>query len=388
MTVLSRPWWVKVHRYLGLTLLCFLLVISCTGFALVFEREWDALLNPGLYRVDEPAGTALSPTELASRVERQLPQARVAHLPLPEDTQRALVLEVEPRSHPVTGEPYPLAYDEVFVDPVSGAVNGVRQWGECCSRANVLPLLYKVHNRLLLPQSLGRPLLAVIAMSWLLLSAVGIYLALPQAGLRTGRWRRFWGYRRGLPGRAGLLQLHRFAGLWALPLMLAMIITGIAMALDRQLTRPVLEALAGPVESTIWDQRAAGVAATVGEPVGFDLALEAARAMAAKRSGLGSPTAIDLSLSRGLYRVQFAGAKLPGAAAREVYVDSASAAVVGNTFDPGLTELVLGNRQPLHGGKLLGMAGRLLVAVTGVVLALMALTGLVMMWRRHTSRRS
>jgi uncharacterized iron-regulated membrane protein len=300
-----------------------------------------------------------------------------------------LVLEVEPRLDPASGQPYPLAYDEVFVDPTSGAVNGLRQWGECCSRANILPLLYKVHNRLLLPQSTGRPLLAGIALSWLLLSVVGVYLTLSASARRPGRWRRIWGYRRGLSGRAQLLQLHRCAGLWAVPLMLTMIVTGVAMALDRELTRPLLGALAGPATSTLWEQRAAGTGTGAGalQSVDFDSALEAARGFAADWPELGPAIAIDLSHSRGLYRVQFADAQLPGAAPWEVYVDTASAAVAGSTLDAGLMAVILNNRQRLHGGDLLGIGGRLLVAVTGGVLALMALTGLLMVWR-HSTRRA
>jgi uncharacterized iron-regulated membrane protein len=373
-----------LHRYLGLTLLCLLVVISFTGFALAFEREWDALLNPDLYSVAGRAGEVLPPSELVSRVQRQLPRARVVHLPLPGDARRALVLEVEPRLDAAGGQPYPLAYDEVFVDPTSGAVNGLRQWGECCSRANILPLLYKVHNRLLLPQSTGRPLLAGIALSWLLLSAVGVYLALSTGSRRPGRWRRSWGYRRGLAGRARLLQLHRCAGLWAMPLMLTMIITGVAMALDRELTRPLLSALAGPANSTLWEQRATDTGAGAVPAVDFDGALQAGRGFAADWPELGPAIAIDLSHSRGLYRVQFADVQLPGAAPWEVYVDTASAAVAGSTVDAGLTAAILNNRQRLHGGDLLGIGGRLLVAATGGMLALMALTGLSMMlWRRR-----
>ncbi len=386
MTPISHRLLAKLHRYLGLTLLGFLLVISFTGFALAFEREWDALLNPGLYGVEGRAGEALSPSELVSQVQRQLPRARVVHLPLPGDASRALVLEVEPRLDAASGQPYPLAYDEVFVDPTSGAVNGLRQWGECCSRANMLPLLYKVHNRLLLPQSTGRPLLAAIALSWLLLSAVGVYLVLSAGSRRPGRWRSIWGYRRGLSGRAQLLQLHRFAGLWAVPLMLTMIVTGVAMALDRELTRPLLSVLAGPATDTLWERRATGTGAGATQAVDFDDALEAARGFAADWPELGPAVAIDLSPSRGLYRVQFADAQLPGAAPREVYVDTASAAVAGSTFDAGLTTVILNNRQRLHGGGLLGIGGRILVAVTGGVLALMALTGLLMVWQRSTRR--
>lgn len=383
MPIRLRTFALKVHRYLGLTLLGFLLVISLTGFFLTFEREWDAVLNPELYRVSAPIGELPSPSQLVAQIEARLPQAQVTHLPLPGNTGRALVLEVTPRLDPYTGKPYRLEFDEVFVDPSSGMINGLRQWGECCSRANLLPMVYKVHNRLLLPTSTGRQVLAAIALAWLLLSAVGIYLALFAGTRSSSRWGLLFSWRRGLSGRAQWLQLHRLTGLWAAPLMLTMIVTGVAMALDKELAQPLAAAVVGPAKPTVWEQRAAMASEHRKRAVSFDTALEIARGAAQRWPEVGEAVAIEVATDRGLYRVQFADRSLPGASPIDIYVESTNGVVVGDTVEAGLTRTMLENRQTLHGGDLLGLGGRLLVATTGLLLSLMALTGLLMTLRRH-----
>lgn len=388
MPTALHPFLVKLHRYLGLTLLGFLLVISLTGFFLAFEREWDAVLNPELYQVSGSATQTLSPSQLVAAVETRLPRAQVTHLPLPGKAERALMLEVEPRIEPSTGRPYQLDFDEVFVDPGNGAINGVRQWGECCSRANLLPLLYKLHNRLLLPSSTGRRILAGIALGWLLLSTVGVYLALFSGRRRASLRSPLFHWRQGLSGRARLRQLHRLAGLWALPLMLVSIVTGVAMALDRELAQPLATALACPAGPDVWEQRADPATEHRERAVSFDTALETARTAARGWPEAGGAVAIDRSPRRGLYRVRFAHPVLPGASPRDVYVDSASGTVVGETGEVGLARTLLANRQTLHGGDLLGPVGRVLVATTGLLLALMALTGLLMTLRRQTRQNT
>ena len=165
--------------------------------------------------------------------------------------------------------------------------------------------------------------------------------------------------------------------------MLTMIVTGVTMALDKELAQPLATALAGPAEPSLWDQRAVTAVNHTEHTVSFDTALESARNAARNWGEAGDPVAIDLSTDRGLYQVRFADHNVPGASPRSIYVDSDSGAVAGQSPETGLVWTALDNRKVLHGGDLLGVFGRALVATTGLLLALMALTGLLMtLWRR------
>jgi uncharacterized iron-regulated membrane protein len=120
---------IRVHRYLGLVLLGFVLVISLSGLSLVYQHELDALINPDLYAVEVPGAPSLPAAALVRAVEQRFPEVYVTHLPLVAIAERAQVVYVAPQVDAASGELYSVAYDEVFLDPGSGRVNGMRQWG-------------------------------------------------------------------------------------------------------------------------------------------------------------------------------------------------------------------------------------------------------------------
>ncbi|HMB59080.1 MAG TPA: PepSY domain-containing protein, partial [Xanthomonadales bacterium] len=92
-----------LHRYLGLLLAGFLFIAGVTGSFLAFYYEFDALLNPGLFRVEQAGQAALSPTELAQAVNAWDERIRIFYLPIPARPSRATVAYVEPVDNPQTG---------------------------------------------------------------------------------------------------------------------------------------------------------------------------------------------------------------------------------------------------------------------------------------------
>ncbi len=75
----------KLHRYAGLTLALFLVIVGLTGSALAFYEELDAWLNPDLMHVP-PGRPALSASELVSRIEAWDDRMRVTNVTLPGDS--------------------------------------------------------------------------------------------------------------------------------------------------------------------------------------------------------------------------------------------------------------------------------------------------------------
>ncbi|MNG31907.1 hypothetical protein D3C84_1177970 [compost metagenome] len=43
---------------------------------------------------------------------------------------------------------------------------------------------------------------------------------------------------------------------------------------------------------------------------------------------------------------------------------------------------------PIHGGRIIGMTGQVLIAVLGVMIAVLSLTGVYIWWRKLQARRS
>ena len=70
--------------------------------------------------------------------------------PLTPEPGHALLLGVEPRVDPATGYLFEPGYNQVFIDPASGAELGRRQWGAAwpISRETLVSFLYVLHYSL------------------------------------------------------------------------------------------------------------------------------------------------------------------------------------------------------------------------------------------------
>jgi uncharacterized iron-regulated membrane protein len=232
---LTRTLLVSIHRYLGLVLALFLAVLGVTGSIIAFDDEFDAALNPELFEIEAFGAEPLPAAELIRRVNASNARIEAYRLTLSGSPTRAAVIDVRPRSDPATGEPYALDYDEVFIDPVTGRLTGRRLWGECCfERRNVVPFMYKLHNRLLLPIDIGRPLLGAMALLWLVLLVIGAWLTWPVSRPRLRNRVRSWRVRRGTSGVHTTLAVHRTGGLWLWPVLAALALTGAALGLEDQ----------------------------------------------------------------------------------------------------------------------------------------------------------
>lgn len=372
---MSRPLFVRLHRLLGLCFALPLVLIGLSGSVIVFDVELDEWLNPDLFRVTNPGAPALSPADLIARIEAYDSRLRVTYLALDEATSKGSVAYVTPL------EGQELDFDEVFIDPVSGVINGTRMWGACCFAApNFVPFMYKLHNRLLLPIDIGRLLNGAIAVVWTLLMLIGLWLTVPAAGRRLRRWlQTFTALSADTPHRKWLAW-HRIFGLWLLPVLLIIALTGIGLGFEDGFS-----SLVGPLTEP----------PTVSAPVtrnliGPDQALNLAREVAA-RHDLDLPAAyISLPADAGYYRIRLGDFHLPGLQQATVYI-ATDGRVAGLQPIAGSStgDWLMAALQPLHAGRIAGLAGRILVCLAGIILSLLAASGFVM-WglRRNPSAAS
>jgi uncharacterized iron-regulated membrane protein len=158
--VVNRNVWVSLHRWAGLCMAVFLVVAGLTGTILAFYEELERWLNPHLHKV-RPHGAAMAPLALRALAEQHTPQGRIDFVDLQHQPDTSVVFYLQPRLDPATGQPYELAFDQLFIDPYTGQVLGTRKWGEFgLDRERLLPFLYRLHFTLALPEPWGRWLLA------------------------------------------------------------------------------------------------------------------------------------------------------------------------------------------------------------------------------------
>jgi uncharacterized iron-regulated membrane protein len=249
---MTRKYFVLIHRYVGLAMTLFLILVGLTGSALAFYNELDRWLNPELMTVTSQTTPMLDPLTLRDRAELLEPKAHVDQVPLTRKPDEAFKVTLEPKIDPDTGKNFELPYTEAYLNPYTGEKLGARKWGEVSfARKNLLPFLYRLHYSLALPDStgsLGGYILGVTALFWTLDCFIGFYLTLPKwkksSTTNTIKSQSFW--QRWQP--AWLIKrsrfnydLHRASGLWLWPMLLVLAWSSVAFNLNGEVYQPVMK---------------------------------------------------------------------------------------------------------------------------------------------------
>lgn len=248
-----------LHRWFGLATAVFLFVAGLTGAVISWDHELDGWLNPHLYR--SPGRGAPRPAlDLADELERADPRIRVTYIPLGDETGHALLLGVTARVDPATGKPFDIGFNQVAIDPVTGAVQGRREWGvPSLSRENLLPFLYRLHYSLHLPVKggvdYGVLFMGIVAIVWVVDTFVAIWLAFP----KRSAWRSSFAFRLREGGYRLAFDVHRSGGVWVFALLVVLSVTAVSMNLGTWVVRPIVS-LFSPLAATPFD------AAPVGSP--------------------------------------------------------------------------------------------------------------------------
>ncbi|MBN9408033.1 MAG: PepSY domain-containing protein [Burkholderiales bacterium] len=388
-----RPLLTRLHRWAGLFLALFLTVAGLTGAVIAWEQPLDRWLNPTLFLAPEAADRpVLAPLELARRLEAAEPHLQVIELPLAPVPGRTLVVTVAPRVDAATGVPPVLGFDQVMLDPATGAVRGSRDsFASTLSRETLLPFIYQLHYSLHLPDvgrlRTGLWVLGLVSMVWILDCAVALAIAFPH----RRSWRKSFAFRIGQGWPKLSFDLHRSGGAWTWVLLLVMAVTSVSMNLGNQVVQPVVSWFS-PLTPTVFERRAA-VRVAAAPRMTREQAVARARQEAARRGWTLPPGSLLEVTELGLYGIAFFP---PGNDARGqgglghlwIYLDAGSGDVVDEDV-PGTGsagDVFMQAQFPLHSGRIAGTAGRVAVSLLGLGVAVLSLTGIVLWIRRRRAR--
>ncbi|MBZ8139956.1 hypothetical protein CLD22_08610 [Rubrivivax gelatinosus] len=390
----------RLHRWVGLVLAGFLLLAGLTGSLLAWNDELETALNPDLF-VAAPAGSgpALDPLLLRERVQAAFPQALVLRAPLQIEAGSTLVFRLYAR--PGGAGAAPLADDQVFVNPWTGRIQGQRRWGDIGQgRKNLMPFVLRLHDSLAIT-GIGNYLMGLVALLWTLDCFAGAWLTLPARAGSAGpaawlaRWWPAWCLRwRGGAHKLNF-DLHRAGGLWPWPMLFVLAWSSVAFNL-REVYEPVMRTL---FVHQLEPAPPPGGAPLLQPPVGWQQAREAGRARLQQASGtrgfalLGeymliydprrgeygyyARTTLDVSERWGLTRV---GVDARSGETTGLWLPTGGAA--GDSLRTWLTTL--------HMAAVGGWPMRVFVSLTGLAVAVLAVTG-VLIWlrkRRAVARRA
>jgi uncharacterized iron-regulated membrane protein len=404
-----RPFFGVLHRWVGLAIAGFLFMSGVTGAVISWDHELDDVLNPHLMQATSQR-SALPPLELAQKVEARDPSVLVTFLPLVTERGESVALGVTGRVDSKTGRLIEPGYNQVFLDPGTGEELGRRNWGAVwpITTENFVSFLYVLHYSLHIPAMWGIDrwgvwLMGVVALAWTVDCFVGFYLTLPSraaAGAKGrgfggfwNRWKPAWKIKtKGSPYRINL-DVHRAFGLWLWAVLFTVAFTAFSLNLYREVFFPVISKVS-QVTPTPFDVR---TPRSPDDPViarvGYAQVIESATAEARRRGWTDPAGGVFYSPEYGFYGVAFhqpggehgAG----GAGTPQLYYDGLDGRLLGDRqpWKGTAADIFVQAQFPVHSGRILGIPGRILMSLTGLVVAALSVTGVVI-WLKKRSARS
>jgi uncharacterized iron-regulated membrane protein len=345
-------------------------------------------------------------------VEASDPRARIRFVPLSFEPGHAASFGVEGKIDPATGWPYELGYNQVFVDPVSGEILGKREWGAVSlSKENLLPFLYKLHYSLHVPAMWGIDrwgiwLMGIVAMTWLIDNFVAFYLTFPAGRRRQAkraadtnrpgwfeRWKTSWRVRWGGGNYKLNFDLHRAGGLWVWFVLFILAFTSFSLNLYREVFYPMMsvvsEVTPGPFETRQMQP--------LNKPVPAELDWSHVIGIAAaegQRRNWDEPVGSVFYTSMfGFYGVSFfhpgEDHGSGGMGTKTLYFDGKDGSLVGDRvpWQGTAADVFVQLQFPLHSGRILGVPGRILMSIMGLVVAMLSVTGVYIWLKKRRARR-
>jgi uncharacterized iron-regulated membrane protein len=363
----SRRLWLRIHRWIGLTLGPVLAFTALLGAVLVVAQPLDRLAHPTLFvarsGAEHPAASAASVVPLEPLRRRVLaefgPDTSFTLRPprQPGDTLWVLVRGKWEGT--------------VYLDPVTGAEQGRRG-----AQEGAYNLVYKIHSSLLLG-STGKAILAFVALAYLFLLVTGLVLWWPV------RWPPSLRIvlNRGLV--RGLFDLHRTGGAVLGLLIAVSVATGAYMAwrplgdaisrsLGQQPFKPPVIAKGGATGARLTLDALVARAEQVhpGQPIGF--VLVPAKADQPVRVRFRLPDDPHPNGISSVWLNPMSGEVLAVRKWQELDAGNGAVAVVF----------------PLHTGQLGGLVHEAITALLGLALGGLGLSGIWLWWRRRSAARA
>jgi len=384
---------VLLHRWFGLAAALFLFIAGATGAVISWDHELDEWLNPQLYQARSTSGTPLPPLVLAQRIEAADPRVRVTFMPLQIEPGHTFSASVAPRVDPATGKLFEPGYNQIALDPVTGEIQGRREWGKVSlTRENLLPFLYKLHYSMHIPEGFGIEFgmwfMGLIAIAWVLDTVIALWISFPN----WSAWRRSFAFRWKSSGHKLTFDLHRSGAMWVYLLVLMLAITSVGMNLRDQVMRPVVSWFSELSPSPFASRTPAAPEAPIEPRVSPEQVIALASAEAKRRGWTDPPGGIFTSTMFGIVGVGFynvANSHGDGGLGNPwLYFDSRTGAAAGADV-PGTGsagDIFMQSMFPLHSGRIIGIPGRVLMSFMGVVISMLCVTG-VLIWARKRRAR-
>jgi uncharacterized iron-regulated membrane protein len=391
-----RGAFVWLHRWVGLLMAGFLILVGLTGSLLAFNVELERAFAPQLFAQLRPGLAPLDLATLAERAQEQLPQAQITSVTYQEPDQVSVAFA--PRNGRDGRAGPELAFDEFYVDPWTGDELGRRKRGNLSQGLiNLMPFIYDLHWRLALGD-IGQWTLGILAVVWTIDCFVGFYLTLPPGSKDFWRrWKPAWLIKRNASAYRVNFDLHRAGGLWFWVVLFVFAWSSVMMDI-RPAYEWVMRRLFDYHDSPSIDLIINANATPHDPKIGWREALTRGQRLMAEEAKArhfvaGAPLSLSYFPPANLYLFDARGS-------RDLFERSPKGGSTSVTFDADSGNLIelsqptgehLGNTieswlYALHMARVFGMPYRILVCVLGFVTAMLSVTGIYIWWKKRAAR--
>lgn len=370
-----------IHLYSGLVIGAFLLLISLTGSILAFDHDIDRALNPELLTVNP--GTKVRPlSEILAVARTVYPDKPAALIRPPVAADDVYVVWFKTPKVDAEGKTCCSGFDffQVMVDPYTASITGHRDRIHYeLSRPGFIRLMEGLHGKFLLGDT-GKVAAGLVALAWLILTLIGIYLWWP--GVR--KIKLALSIKRTSGSARFIFDLHRTFGMYSLVVMVVLAFSGVYFAFPDDVKSVVK--VFSPVSEKGVSYKSRSTSAE------GRLSADAAVSIAQERFPGVELRVVSLPMDdKGSYAVTFRQqdeVKRPHGGKSTVWVDQYSGKVlaVRDAYQLTAGDTFINWQMPLHSGSAFGLVGRIIVCLSGLICALLIVTGTLIWLRKHNKK--
>jgi len=383
-----------LHRWAGLAMAAFIILVGLTGSLLAFYWELEALLSPSQFVEPHAGAIALDAGELANLALQREPRAYVTEVYLPQPGRAEIRVAPRPLSTNST-----LAFDEILLDPFTGRELGRRTWGAISQgRQNLMPFIYEFHYSLALGDT-GVWLLGIIALVWTLDCFTGLLITLPARRTRRtsrrsfwARWKKAWKIQWRTSRWRLNFDLHRAGSLWLWLVLLVFAWSSVYMNLwDTVYTRVTASVMEFHPPWVELAQRKACADIPVRDWQEVDDTAIRLMQTEATVTGFSSLRPVSLRYYANYcayrYRILSTLDVSDRLGHTDLYFDAANNQVLLRDYPSGqyTGNTVTNWLFALHTAHVFGLPYKLFVSVLGVALAVISATGVLIWWKRRSA---
>ncbi len=343
-----------LHQWVGLAAGLFLIVISASGSALVFENEIDRALNPSTSFVT-PGDQPLPIETLVARVQAAYPNDQIGGVRIADKPDQAYEFSLRSRQ-------------TAMVNPYTGNILGLRDREKSFAR-----WVHLLHTRFV-AGDIGEQLVGGFSVAMLGLAITGLVLWWPRKIRAIGSassWKRT------------NFDLHNVLGFYSSLVMLFITLSGVLIAFEGT-TDPLVRRLNHTPDAP----------APQSTPVAVGTRISVDEAMAIGERALPGAFASNVGIPnspKAVFRIlkKFPEDRTPAGRSR-VYVDQFSGKVllVENTRTAPLGTRILNLKRSAHTGDIFGAPTQALYFIVSLGIALQAVTGALVWWNGRPTNLS